>query len=210
MGGPRGDEESTAMDIDGASDDAAAAAAIPLPTWTPGAQVPPFVATNGPAVQLCEAIMADTATDLPELVVSEALAVQIYRLVMNPAAQGGAAPLHSFGWAGVYRILASLARRQLVGSITITGDLDRLRHALARKRSDSKPPGLDGALRLAASQRKGDPELKGLSFVEVGACSNWPHVTHERLRSSREEHPSQIGGADERACRSWLCYLLLR
>ena len=89
---------------------------------------------------------------------------------MNPAAQGGAAPLHSFGWAGVYRILASLARRQLVGSITITGDLDRLRHALARKPSGSKPPGLDGALRLAAKKRDRDVGLKGLSLEEVWAC----------------------------------------
>ena len=139
MGGPRGDEESTAMDIDGASDDAAAAAAIPFPTWIPGKQVPPFVATNGPAVQLCEAIMAGTATGLPELVVSEALAVQIYRLVMNPVTLAGAAPLQGIGWGGVYRILASLARRQLVDSST-PGGLDRLRYALARKGSTSQAP----------------------------------------------------------------------
>ena len=51
--------------------------------WQRGVQAPPFVASNLAAVQLCEGIIAGTVMEIPHIFLSEAVAVQIYRLVMD-------------------------------------------------------------------------------------------------------------------------------
>ena len=48
--------------------------------WKRGIQVPPFCLGNAAAVQLCESILAGTIANLPNIIVSEAVAVLIYRM----------------------------------------------------------------------------------------------------------------------------------
>jgi hypothetical protein len=98
--------------------------------WTPGEEAPPFSIDNPAAVNLCVQIISGTVGDLPAIIVSEAVAVQIYRLVRDrrapPKLKGGAI-------GTVYVILASLARRTLVA-------ID----ALAAKRLRRRGPGPHG------------------------------------------------------------------
>ena len=42
--------------------------------------MPPFCLGNAAAVQLCESILAGTIANLPNIIVSEAVAVLIYRM----------------------------------------------------------------------------------------------------------------------------------
>ena len=49
--------------------------------WTPGEEPPPFTIDNPAAVQLCVQIISGAPVDLPAILVSEAVAVQVYRLV---------------------------------------------------------------------------------------------------------------------------------
>ena len=76
-----------------------------------GFVVPPLVASNHAAVELCEAILEGTIEEFPDIFISEAVAVQIYRLVMDSGVR--AASLKPTGLQGVHRILASLSRRAL-------------------------------------------------------------------------------------------------
>ena len=76
--------------------------------WKRGIEVPFFVSCNQAALQLCDSILAGNVGELPCVVVTEAVAVQVYILVVEQ----GAASQRSFG--AVYVILASLAHKQLV------------------------------------------------------------------------------------------------
>ena len=78
-----------------------------LVQWKRGLEVPPLVHTNPAAVQLCTAILAGEPVQLPEVFMSEAIAVQIYILVVEEKAVS-----HSNMEKSVYVILASLARRR--------------------------------------------------------------------------------------------------
>ena len=50
-------------------------------SWVPGEELPPFTIDNPAAVQLCVQIISGAPGDLPAIIVSEAVAVQVYRLV---------------------------------------------------------------------------------------------------------------------------------
>ena len=126
-------------------------------SWKRGLELPPFVSTNSKAVCLCIEIM-EGATVVPRIAVSEAVAVQVYRLFCDKDAP---AQLKPKGMRGVFAVLASLAHGRPVPADPAA--TDRLRAVLARKQS-GKAPGLDPALRWKVGQRKksDDPGLKEL------------------------------------------------
>ena len=51
--------------------------------WKRGVEVPPLLPANPAAVLLCQSILDGTAVELPSIVVSEAVAVLIFRLVVK-------------------------------------------------------------------------------------------------------------------------------
>ena len=77
-------------------------------SWTPGETPPSFTIGNQAAVNLCVQIILGTAGSLPAIIVSEAVAVQIYRLVREKSAPP---ELRTSQPNAVYVILASLACR---------------------------------------------------------------------------------------------------
>ena len=128
---------------------------VPNLRWKAGVELPPFISSNIEAVRLCEAILLGVVVEFPTIVVSEAVAIQIYRLIFD--VQRCANSLKRATWADLYLILASLARRELV-VVAAQDAVDRLRLLVARKASRSQPPGLDGALRERVKARKREPE----------------------------------------------------
>ena len=114
--------------------------------WTPGVEVPSFVATNRAAVLLCRAILAGVEPQWPLIVVSEAVAVQVFRLAFDWRAQGESSK--TIGWPGVYTILASLKHRSIVQGSMV--DVKRLSTLIGRTRNGAQAPGLEMALRDAA------------------------------------------------------------
>ena len=131
--------------------------------WKRGSELPPFIAGNPAAVTLCLQIISGTAVELPAIIVSEAVAVQVYRLVRDQTAPK---ELQASGRGGVYVILASLACRALVAP-----DADKalqLDKVLTRKES-GRVAGLDHALRAAAKQRARDEDMRGMDY---GAATN--------------------------------------
>lgn len=77
----------------------------------PGEEPPPFTIDNPAAVKLCVQIICSAHVDLPAIIVSEAVAVQVYRLVRDNKAPP---KLKACARSAVYVILASLACRALV------------------------------------------------------------------------------------------------
>ena len=75
--------------------------------WKRGIELPPFVSSNDDALALCAAIASGTVELLPDVIVSDAVALQIVRLVMSGSAVGG-------GWNIVYVILATLKAGRLM------------------------------------------------------------------------------------------------
>ena len=71
---------------------------LPNLKWKPGVDVPPFSLANPAAVALCSSILAGTVVNLPHLAVSEAVAVQIYRMCIAGDARLGGKP----GLRGIY------------------------------------------------------------------------------------------------------------
>ena len=132
--------------------------------WKRGVETPLLVKSNPAAVQLCIHIL-EGSIDVPSLIVSEAVAVQIYRLVHDPSARADA--LKGAGMRGVYRILSVLAHGARAQPDAKA--VERLRLLLARKASGSQPPGLDGALRFRVGQRRQEQEMAHMSYDEATA-----------------------------------------
>ena len=49
-------------------------------SWKPGVELPPFFLANSAAVELCQSILAGRVAELPHVIVSEAVAIQVYRM----------------------------------------------------------------------------------------------------------------------------------
>ena len=130
-------------------------------SWEPGKELPPFTIDNSAAVNLCVQIVDGTAVHLPSIVISEAVAVQVYRLVHDKEAPS---VLKASKARVVYVILASLARRALVAPDDAAAM--RLDKVLARK-GGAQAPGLHHSLRLRAGQRKAGSELSGMSYEDA-------------------------------------------
>ena len=140
---------------------------VPELRWKVGSQAPPFVSTNTLVVKLLKDLVDGTIQTLPIIAVSEAVAVQIYRLISDRFACASA--MKGVGARGLYIILASLAH----GARTEPPDakaVDRLRVLLGRPQSGnsrSSEPGLAISFSDAAKRRDKDSELRGLSLEEA-------------------------------------------
>ena len=95
-------------DLGGAAGQSSGGHAHSVVSWVPGEEAPPFTIDNPAAVNLCVQIILGTAGSLPAIIVSEAVAVQIYRLVREKSAPP---ELRTSQPNAVYVILASLACR---------------------------------------------------------------------------------------------------
>ena len=122
-------------------------------SWKPGTDSPPFVTTNTLAISMLVRLHDGMLETVPSLVVSEAVAVQIWRLVYDPDVRVEA--LRHIGDRGIYIILASLT----LGVHVKTADLkrvDALRQELGRKvrrGSSDRLPGLAYRLRDLVNKR---------------------------------------------------------
>ena len=132
--------------------------------WKRGEELPPFVASNSQAVSLCVQIIAGTAA-VPNIVLSEAVAVQIYRLFFDKSAPP---ELKRSGTVGMYTVLASLfsGTNATADTAADTAAAKRLHQALTRK-GGVRAPGLDVALRWKVGQRAHDPVLKSMDFAQA-------------------------------------------
>ena len=61
-------------------------AQIGICRWKRGVETPPFTRSNPAAVELCQSILSGTASELPEIHLSESVAIQIYRMVIEDKA----------------------------------------------------------------------------------------------------------------------------
>jgi len=97
--------------------------------------------------------------------VSEALAILVYRLVIDSKTR--AKELSTCSWGDVYAILASLSLGQRVISDSTAGK--RLSMLITRKGSASRAAGLDGALRVRVEGRSKDQDrkLRGMTYEEA-------------------------------------------
>eukprot|EP00966_Prymnesium_polylepis_P175666 4065820-Prymnesium_polylepis.1 len=86
----------------------------PILRWKVGVEVPPLVRENAAAVALVASILSGTIVEWPPIGISEAVAVLIYRLLLDK--QRRAAQFAASTWADVYVVLASLARRECVAT----------------------------------------------------------------------------------------------
>lgn len=128
--------------------------------WTPGEEAPPFSIDNPAAVNLCVQIISGAVGDLPAIIVTEAVAVQIYRLVRDRRAPP---ELKVSERNAVYVILASLARRALVETDALAAI--RLDNVLARK--GKQAPGLHHALAALVGRRARDTEMSLMSYDDA-------------------------------------------
>ena len=76
--------------------------------WKVGVEAPPFMAANTSIMQLLLGIHDGTVDAIPSIVVSEAVAIQIYRLVFDKLAQSKVLRAASIAARGLYVIIASL------------------------------------------------------------------------------------------------------
>jgi len=148
-------------DLGGAAGQSSGGHAHSVVSWEPGEDLPPFSIDNPAAVNLCVQIISGVVGDLPAIIVSEAVAVQIYRLVRDRKAPP---ELKGSEIRTVYVILASLARRALVAPDAAAAM--RLDKVLGRKAS-ARAPGLHHALKEKAKQRKGDAEMSLMSYDDA-------------------------------------------
>ena len=81
-----------------------------VPRWKVGAEPPPFVSTNGSVIRLLMSIVDDNIDVIPSIVVSNAVAVQIYRLLFDRFTRAAQLKDANITDRGLYIILASLVR----------------------------------------------------------------------------------------------------
>ena len=148
-------------DVGGAAGQSSGGHAHSVVSWVPGEELPPFTIDNPAAVDLCLQIILGTAVNLPAIIVSEAVAVQIYRLVRDTSAPR---ELKASERSAVYAILASLARGTLVEVDAAAAR--RLDLVLGRK-GTGRACGLHHALKEMAKQRKGNAEMRAMSFEDA-------------------------------------------
>eukprot|EP00966_Prymnesium_polylepis_P029691 689966-Prymnesium_polylepis.1 len=133
--------------------------------WKAGFEAPPFMSTNTAMVQGLKDLFDGTVESVPMIDITEAVAVQIYRLIFDKNAS--AAALRDCGKRGLYIILASFAR----GTRTEppdAGAAERLYKLLGRPATrDRAEVGLAVSFRTVAEQRRKDPELCALSLHDA-------------------------------------------
>jgi hypothetical protein len=100
------------MDVEETSAGAETEQPVPIIRWKRGAEAPLLVRENAAAVALIASILNGTIVEWPPIEISEAVAVLIYRLMLDK--EWRAAQFAQSTWADVYVVLASLARRERV------------------------------------------------------------------------------------------------
>lgn len=153
------DSEQTSIEAECERDGAGSPRLVTDTRWKIGLETPTLLQSNPAAVELCQSILDGTAVELPPLAVSEAVAVQVYRLVVKDKA------LSSSSIGDVYVILSSLHHGRIAAH-----DRDaakRLQIILCRKRSDAYPGGLGVLLAWRVKNRHKDGALKGMSPEEA-------------------------------------------
>eukprot|EP00966_Prymnesium_polylepis_P174650 4041992-Prymnesium_polylepis.1 len=154
-----------AMDVEAPAVESSTPEPSPNLRWKCGAEVPRLVRENADAVALVESILSGSIVAWPAIEVTEAVAVQIYRLILDQ--QRRAAQFAQRSWADVYVVLASLARRELVAPAAAA--VKKLQNLIGRKASSSQPLGLDGALKYATTgiRRQRNAEIAHMSYEEA-------------------------------------------
>jgi len=130
--------------------------------WKPGAEVPPFLSSNTAVVALLSGLVDGTVHEVPSIIVSEAIAVQIYLLVFDE--QLCAEVLKDIGYSGLYIILGSLALRRRIEPPDDKAR-KRLQSEMERKSTPSnrRAPGLVLAFREKVKKRERDLEMVGMT-----------------------------------------------
>lgn len=129
--------------------------------WIAGVQLPPLTQSNPHFVRLCESVLDGTASDIPAMHVTDAVAVMVYRLVMTSRA------LSTIGIADFYVVLASIHHRRIV--VRDPCRQRKLQARLERRSGRGGVNGLDVSLRYQVGQRKRDPVLRELSYDDAEA-----------------------------------------
>ena len=130
-------------------------------SWVPGEEPPPFTIDNPAAVKLCVQIISGESVELPAIVVSEAVAVQIYRLVRDRKAPP---ELKASEISAVYVISASLARHALVAPDAAAAT--RLDKVLARKTARHRLVGARADRRRGPAPPRGQALAPGLGRAD--------------------------------------------
>ena len=125
--------------------------------WKRGIELPPFVSSNDDALALCAAIASGTVELLPDVIVSDAVALQIVRLVMSGSAVGG-------GWNSVYVILATLKAGRLIP--VNHARVATLRQMLTRKRS-AAGAGLQHTFQQLVKFRARSTDMRSMTLEEA-------------------------------------------
>ena len=123
--------------------------------WSSGSEPPPFVVSNQQVVELLARLIAGEVALPSPIWMSQAVAVQIWRLVFDGAAR--AAELRDVGWTGVYMMLGSLSLG--VRPAVDREEVDRLRLLLGRRRTSTHAPGLVLAFKEMLYLRARDPAM---------------------------------------------------
>ena len=105
-------EETRTLGNDDGSGFAQAQQALQPLRWKSGIDLPPFVESNHAAMQLLASLREDTIDAPPSIDVSDAVALQIYRLVVGSSARREL-------WDELYCILASLVLRARVRVVDV-------------------------------------------------------------------------------------------
>jgi hypothetical protein len=103
-----GNNDLRAMEQDRSSLLTALISSLPELRWKAGVEVPPFMSANLALVQGLKDLLDGAVENVPMIDITEAVAVQIFRLIFDKNACAPA--LKSYGMRGLYIILASLAR----------------------------------------------------------------------------------------------------
>ena len=142
------DDNAQRMDIEASPTESNTTEPNPYLRWKCGAElVPPLMRENAAAVALVAAILYGTVAEWPTIIISEAVAVLIYRLLLDK--QRRAEQFAAATWADVHVVLASLARHERVAPDTAAAD--RLKAGLARSHCYActcTVPGYASVLRL--------------------------------------------------------------
>ena len=120
------------------------------------------------AVELCRGIVDGSATSVPVMHLSEALAIPVYRLVIDGKTRAN--ELSKCSWGNVYAILGlglGLALGQRVTSDSMAGK--KLNKLITCKARASHAAGLDVALRVRVNGRCKDQDrkLRGMTHKEA-------------------------------------------
>ena len=201
-------EHGHAMDGEPQSFVAEPASSLPELRWKVGFEHPPFLSTNSSVVQLLISIADGTIDAIPSVAVSDAVAVQIYRLIFDKFASAKELKQAKIQARGLYIILASL----VLGTRTEPPDpkdVRRLERCLGRAAGGGQEPGLAVRFTDIINQRRKHAELRELSLEDARQrlYIRWDSVPFGFDFGQPQTAATAAGGGDgggaARAWRRW-------